>query len=255
MKELSKSTAIIYIVLRALVIASMIGQLLRGNWNNAFLCLMALILFMLPTLLQKRFKITLPNTLEVIVLFFILSGTLLGEIHNFYARFPHWDTLLHTLNGFLAAGIGFALVDLLNKNSKNIKLSPLYLALAAFCFSMTVGVMWEFFEYSMDKLFLLDTQKDRIVTIISTVELDPEQANNAIVVRDIAQTVLYDADGNVLTTIDGGYLDIGINDTMKDLFVNFIGAVVFSCFGYFYVKNRGKYKFAAHFIPERTRSN
>lgn len=157
--------------------------------------------------------------------------------------------MLHTLNGFLAAGIGFSLVDLLNENSKRISLSPAFVAIVAFCFSMTIGVLWEFFEYGADRYFKTDMQKDYIVNTISTVTLDPKKDNNAIIIDGIEYTILYDANGNELTTIEGGYLDIGIIDTMKDLFVNFIGAVAFSIIGFLYIENREKYKFATNFIP------
>ena len=157
--------------------------------------------------------------------------------------------MLHTLNGFLAAGIGFSLVDLLNENSKRISLSPFFVAIVAFCFSMTIGVLWEFFEYGADRYFKTDMQKDFIVNTISTVTLDPKKDNNAIVVDGIDYTILYDANGKELATIEGGYLDIGIIDTMKDLFVNFIGAVAFSIIGFLYIENREKYKFATNFIP------
>ena len=159
--------------------------------------------------------------------------------------------MLHTLNGFLAAGIGFSLVDLLNENSKSISLSPFFVAIVAFCFSMTIGVLWEFFEYSADRYFKYDMQKDYIINTISTVTLDPEENNNAIRINGIDHTILYDENGDELATIEGGYLDIGIIDTMKDLFVNFIGAVAFSIIGFLYVKNREKYKFATNFIPVR----
>ena len=159
--------------------------------------------------------------------------------------------MLHTLNGFLAAGIGFSLVDLLNENSKSISLSPFFVAIVAFCFSMTIGVLWEFFEYSADRYFKYDMQKDYIINTISTVTLDPEKNNNAIRINGIDHTILYDENGDELATIEGGYLDIGIIDTMKDLFVNFVGAVAFSIIGFLYVKNREKYKFATNFIPVR----
>jgi hypothetical protein len=250
-KTSKRSSVTVYFILRSLVILCIVGQTLRGNYSNAFMCLLALVLLMLPIILQKKFKVALPNTLEIIIYLFILSGTVLGEIFNFYGNVPHWDTMLHTINGFLCAGIGFALVDLLNKNSKSFALSPLYTALAAFCFSMMIGACWEIYEYAMDKLILLDMQKDTMIATISTVTLDPLQDNNAIVITGIAETILYDANGAVLAVIDGGYLDIGINDTMKDLIVNLIGAVVFSIFGFFYVKNQDKYKLAKHFIPEK----
>ena len=145
--------------------------------------------------------------------------------------------MLHTLNGFLCAAIGFSLIDLLNRNSKGLSLSPFYLTLVAFCFSMTVGVLWEFFEFGADQLLGFDMQKDFVVRSIASVTLDPENAQNVIKVPDITRTVIETA-GGTRTVIDGGYLDIGIIDTMKDLLVNFVGAVVFSVFGFLYIRNR-----------------
>ena len=139
--------------------------------------------------------------------------------------------MLHTLNGFLFAAVGFSTVELLNRTSKNINLSPLYLTMVAFCFSMTIGVLWEFFECGNDLLFAVDMQKDFIVQDFGSVTLDPEQMGESIHVTDITKTVIYTASGKTYT-VDGGYLDIGILDTMKDLFVNFIGAIVFSIIGY-----------------------
>ena len=162
--------------------------------------------------------------------------------------------MLHTINGFLAAGIGFGLVDLLNENSNKIKLSPVFLALVSFCFSMTIGVVWEFFEYGSDRFLNLDMQKDTIANKIATVELDPNKSNKVVVIDDIQYTEIYSKDENnnlTSTVINNGYLDIGIDDTMDDLFVNFIGAFCFSILGYFYVINRHKYHFFFFFIPKK----
>lgn len=248
-KETGKKSLLVYLILRILVIACMVLQILRGDWNNAFLCFLSLILFTIPTFIEDKFKIALPSLLEAIIYLFIFSAEILGEINNFYGIIPHWDTVLHTLNGFLAAGIGFSLIDLLNQNSKNINLSPLFVAIVAFCFSMTIGVLWEFFEYGADTYLKLDMQKDRIVTTISSVELDPQKANNPIVIKNIKETQIITDDGTIV--INGGYLDIGIRDTMKDLIVNFVGAITFSCIGFLYIKNREKYKFATNFIPTK----
>ena len=250
-EKTKKSSIIVYIVLRTLVIFSMVRQILRGDLNNALLCVLSLVLFTLPGVFQKKFKIKVPNLLEIIIYLFIYSAEILGEIHNFYGHIPAWDTILHTLNGFLCAGIGFSLVDLLNENSKKIKLSPIYVAIVAFCFSMTVGVCWEFFEYSADKIVKTDMQKDVLVQEISTVYLDPNKENKTVLLKDIGKTIIYDKNNNEIAVIDNGYLDIGINDTMKDLLVNFVGAVVYSILGYFYIKNRDKYKFASNFIPTK----
>lgn len=250
-QESKRSSLVVYTVLRVLVIVCMILQILKGNFENALLCLLSLLLLLVPFFIQKNFKITLPNTLEIIILLFIFSAEILGEIQNFYGIFPFWDTMLHTINGFLAAAVGFSLINLLNKNSEKFNLSPVYLCLVAFCFSMTIGVLWEFFEFASDKVLSIDMQKDRVVDKISSVELDPEKNNNPIVIKDIGYTIIYDNEGKELAKISNGYLDIGINDTMKDLIVNFIGAVVFSSLGYFYLISNGKNTFVTNFVPQK----
>ena len=250
-KETKRSSLAIYLILRFLVIVCMVLQLLKGNINNALLCLLSLILLFAPLFIQNKFAITLPSGLEITIYFFIFAAEILGEINNFYGIIPYWDTILHTINGFLAAAVGFSLIDLLNKNSKNVNLSPFYLCLVAFCFSMTIGVLWEFFEYGSDKFFDLDMQKDTVVKKISSVTLNPSGKNKAIVVSSIGKTVIYDENGYILETIDGGYLDIGLNDTMKDLLVNFIGAVVFCSFAYLALIQNKKNNFIDKFIPTK----
>lgn len=241
----------IYIILRFLVIVSLVGQGMRGNWNNVFLCILTLILFTVPTFISKKFHIKLPTTLEVIVYLFIYSAEILGEIQNFYGIFTHWDTMLHTLNGFLCAAVGFSLIDILNNmEDLHITLTPAFVALVAFCFSMTIGVLWEFGEYSVDKYFIKDMQKDRIINQISSVKINENKENVPIVIDNINKTYIYSNEGKKVTIIDGGYLEIGLIDTMKDLFVNFIGATVFSIIGYLYIKNRDDYRFAEKFIPK-----
>lgn len=243
----------VYFVLRFLVILVMIRQIFTANWNNVFLCILTLILFLVPVVIDRKFNIRLPNTLETIILLFIFSAEILGEINEFYLHFAHWDTILHTLNGFLCAAIGFSMIDILNRKEVfHTKLSPIFVALVAFCFSMAVGVLWEFFEFGMDRVFKYDMQKDEILKTIATIELNPSGKNVAVVIDNIEKTIIQsrDNEGNlVLTEIDGGYLDIGISDTMKDLIVNFIGAIVFSILGLLYIKNKDEYKFAEQFIP------
>lgn len=247
-KETKKSSLLVYFILRFLVILCLIRQIILGHLDSALLCILSLFLLLLPIIIQRKLKITLPNTLEVIIYIFIFAAEILGEIYNFYGHIANWDLMLHTLNGFLCAAIGLSLIDLLNNNSKKISLSPLYVALASFCFSMTIGVCWEFFEYAADKTTLVDMQKDKLVTTITSVEFDPNKSNKAVKIKDIDKTVLYDSNNNEIRTIEDGYLDIGLNDTMEDLFVNFIGATTYSILGYFYIKNRDKYKLASKFI-------
>lgn len=250
-KESRKGVLIVYLLLRFLVILVMVRQIFLHNYWNAFLCILVLIQFLIPYFITKKLKIELPSIFEIIILLFIFSSEVLGEIQNFYGVFKHFDTVLHTLNGFLCAAVGFSLIDLCNNNSEKFNLSPLYLTIVAFCFSMTIGVLWEFLEYSIDKVMLSDMQKDKLVTKISSVWLNPDGKNKAIVVDNINKTVIYSDSGE--TVIEGGYLDLGLNDTMKDLIVNFVGAVVFSIFGYLYVINRDKYKIAEKFMPKKSK--
>lgn len=241
----------VYVALRLMVIAVLVAQVFKRNFENVFLCGLTLLLLLVPTFVERKIHVDLPDTLEIIIMLFIFAAEILGEIQAYYITFPYWDTMLHTINGFLCAAIGFALVDILNRSERfSIQLSPIFLAITAFCFSMTIGVLWEFFECTMDQLFLLDMQKDTVVTTISSVMLDPAGGNHPTAIKGITDVIVVTADGTQHPLGLGGYLDIGILDTMKDLFVNFIGAVVFSVIGYFYVKSRGKGRFARRFIPQ-----
>ena len=234
----------VYVLLRTIVFAVMIFSVFRGNYENVFSCLWVLFLLLLPAVIEKKFGLELPGALEVIVMLFVFAALILGEMGNYYIKFPYWDAMLHTTNGFLSAAVGFGLVDILNRNEKiKFTLSPLFLALVAFCFSMTIGILWEFFEFACDVFLGMDMQNDTLVRTFSSSMLSGNTMD--LVVVDGIREVL--VNGEVLTT--GGYLDIGLYDTMMDLVVNFIGAVIFSVFGYFYVKYRGKHKFAMMFVP------
>lgn len=246
----SRRVLIVNTVLDVLVIAILIRSIILRNFDNALVCLLTLLLFGVPRFVTRTLRIRLPETLEIIVLFFIFGAEILGELGNYYQNFPHWDILLHTTWGFLCAALGFSLVDILNRTERiRLNLSPLFVAIVAFCFSMTIGVLWEFFEFGADRIFMTDMQKDTVINAISTTV--PEIAGNggkATVIRDISSVAV---NGNTLP-IDG-YLDIGLYDTIEDMFVNFIGAVVFSVIGYFYIKHRRDGstagKFAERFIP------
>lgn len=242
----NRSTFLVYTGLRLLVIAVMILQIFNRNYENVFLCLLTLVLMVMPSILQATLKIELPSALEIIILCFIFAAEILGEIRSFYVRFPHWDTILHTLNGFLCAAVGFSLVDIMNRETKlKFELSPLFMAITAFCFSMTIGVLWEFFEFGMDMLVGLDMQKDTIIHEIRSVSLDPTNSNICVSTGQFQEVLI---DGRDLGV--GGYLDIGLIDTMYDLLVNFVGAIVFSIMGYFYIKRRDAKGLVKELVPQ-----
>lgn len=250
LKGNDKKTLTVYFILRFLIIVCMVRELFNGNFQNAALCILSLFLLILPFFLEKKLKVELPSTLEIMILVFIFAAEILGEINNFYGAIPYWDTILHTLNGFLCASVGFSLVYLLNEKSKSVHLSAVFVALVSFCFSMTIGVAWEFFEFGMDQVFHLDMQKDTIVNEIHTVTLDPEQSNQVVSIEEISKTLILSENGLYSTAIDG-YLDIGLKDTMIDLIVNCVGAFVYSVFGYLYIVNHEKYGLAGKFLTRK----
>ena len=243
-----KSSFIVFYILRALVLVVLVRNLMRGSFESAFFCILTLLLLYGPSWVQVKLRIELPPPLEITILCFIFAAEILGEVNAFYVNIPGWDTMLHTINGFLAAAVGFSMVILLNEDERlTFDLSPFFLALVAFCFSMTIGVLWEFFEFGMDYFFHTDMQKDTIIHNLYTVALDATRTNKVVAVKGIEDVVI---NGESLGL--GGYLDIGIIDTMKDLFVNFIGAVVFSVAGFFYARTKGRKKSVAlGFVPSK----
>lgn len=235
----------VYVALRLIVLAELVMSIIRGEYESAFICLLVLALFILPFFIQQNFGIQLPSVLEIIILLFIFAAEILGELECYFITYPNWDSMLHTTTGFLCAATGFALIDILNRNSRiKFQLSPVYVALAAFCFSMTVGVLWEFFEFGMDEMFGLDMQKDTVMTGISSTLLDPSGSQHP---QRIDRIESVEVNGQELGV--GGYLDIGLRDTMGDLFVNFVGALAFSVIGYRYLKSKGEGRFVRRFVP------
>jgi hypothetical protein len=242
----NRAAFVTWLLLRLLVLAAMVYSAVQGEYENVFICILVLFLFLLPSLLQKGLGIAFPSGFQILILVHIFACEILGELACFYVRFPHWDTVTHTVWGFLCAAIGYSLVDILNReDSTHFHLSPAFLAIVAFCFSMTIGVLWEFFEFSMDRLLGMDMQKDTVITSFTSVMLDPTQSNIPILLDNITDVAV---NGESLGL--GGYLDIGLFDTMEDLFVNLIGALTFALIGFFRFRRENARKIAEQFIPQ-----
>lgn len=240
----NKTAFTIFVILRLAVIAVLIRCIITERYESVFTAALALILFLIPPFIEKNFRLELPTTLETLAFIFIFCAEILGEIEGFYIKYAFWDTMLHATNGFMFAAFGFCLIDMLNRNPKTkFQLSPAYVALTAFCFSMTIGVLWEFYEFGVDKILNTDMQKDTIVNAFNSVH--PSIGGNSF--NNITKTTIEYSGKSMI--IENGYLDIGLTDTIKDMFVNLIGAVIFSIIGYFYIRHRGKGKIASQFIP------
>ena len=187
-----KGTFIVFLILRILVVISMIRQFMLGNYESVMLCVLTLLLFVVPMVVQVRLNVDFPQVLEVIILLFIYAAEILGEVNSYYTAIPYWDIMLHTLNGFLCGAIGFSLALCLDKDEKVFfRMSPLLIVIVSFSFSMTIGVLWEFFEYAADHILLLDMQKDTVVHTVSSVLLNPMKVQRPWIMRNITEMSIF----------------------------------------------------------------
>ena len=253
-KEKSKKVFIVYTLFSIAIIAMAVLQLIRKNYGSFIICVLTLILYMMPYFLSKKFKICFPSGLEIMIFIFLFCSIILGEIQSFFGVFDHWDTLLHMMNGFISSAIGFSLIDLLNKTDKlHVKMSSFFVTSVAICFSMTIGVFWEFFEYGADRLLNFDMQKDSLVQVLPSTYLGEKGKNEVVIVDDIKKTVIY---GKINgkeeeVVIDGGFLDMGVKDTMDDMFDNLFGSLIFGVLCLLYMKGLDRFNITDKFLVRK----
>ena len=246
----NKITILIYLIIRLYIIINLINEIMNVNIQNILLCIFTIILLTIPFLLEKKYKIKIPQILKTTFFIYVFGTQILGEVNHFYVRVPHWDKIFHTLHGFISAGFGVSIIYLLNKKLASSNLSPKFIILVAFCISITIGVGWEVLEYGADLLFNTDMQNDRYVDEINSMYLDSQKENKVIKIKNIDYVILYDKDDNIITKFNG-YIDIGIHDTMIDLIVSIIGAIIFLIIYYPNLLNNKKNKFIDNFIIKK----
>ncbi|MEE1280111.1 MAG: hypothetical protein UHH95_04690 [Oscillospiraceae bacterium] len=164
-------------------------------------CILGIVVIHLPSFLERKFSFEIPKTLYIMYLIFLYCAITLGEVRDFYYKVPHWDSILHGFSSLMSGTFGFMVVDILNKDRHTtFTLSPLFVAIFAFCFGATIGTLWEIYEYSFDGMLGLNMQKFRL------------------------------ADGTELV----GHA--ALSDTMKDIIIDSLGALIASVIGYFNLK-------------------
>lgn len=162
-KRLNTWNRFISLTVRILLILAIITGIATNQAEGLFLAILTLWLTFFPNILQRMFGIYLPSSIQILITLFIFAAQYLGEMHGFYYKFWWWDIMLHTVSGFVLGMIGFMFVYMLNEQyDKNVKLSPFFIILFSLCFAVTVGVLWEFFEFAMDRLFGTNMQKFRL---------------------------------------------------------------------------------------------
>ena len=172
---------------------------LETTANQIFMCVMALICINIPAFLEKRFKFYIPNYISIILYVFIFAHYVLGEVLRVYDHSIVFDKILHTTSGVIMSFIGFSFIFMLNKiNPEKMKLSPVFIVLFTFCFTMTTEYVWELFEYSADRLLDLNMQRWQ---------------------DGITETL---ENGSVISSVPYGS---GLKDTMGDMAVNILGCL------------------------------
>ena len=181
-------------------------------------CILGLIIMKIPSFIEKRRRVDIPDFLEIMYFVFLFLAIVLGEVRNFYYVVPHWDTILHSFSGFMLAILGFYLVNLLNNSEKtHIHLTPFFVSLFSFCFALAIGAIREIYEFIMDSVLSLNMQR--------------------YMLQNGTKLVGHEA----------------LIDTMKDIIVDAGSALIISLMGYFSIKKRKKlpgFKFDIENISE-----
>lgn len=162
-------------------------------------CILGVVAMRLPNIIEHKLQI--PSRMLVLYAIFLYCAIYLGEVRAFYYNVRHWDTILHTFSGGMLGALGFSFVTILNKSDRiPINLSPVFVAVFAFCFAVTLGVFWEIYEFTFDGILGLNMQK--------------------FMLEDGTQLIGRAA----------------LQDTMKDLIVDCLGAFIMSFVGYLSLK-------------------
>ena len=222
------------ILLTITVILIMIRQIMLKEWEFVFLCIFTLIMFSIPSIIDKRYKVRLPIGIELSIYAISFCTAILGEIQEYYLKVSGWDKLMHFSCGMGLAAIFVFILTVVDKESKILNISIFYKAIFVFCFTITVLVFWEFFEFAADNVLGKDMQKDVIVDKITSVTLNEDRRNKPVKVK-IDSLKINEEDW---IKKYGGYLDIGLYDTMYDLFLGALGAATYSIGSYFYLKKK-----------------
>lgn len=148
------------ITLQVLIFLGVMLEVYEQQWLNALIVAGILFLTTLPSIFARGIRINIPPQFELLAIAFIFASLYLGERRDFYSRIWWWDLALHSTSGVLMGILGFLLVYVLNANPRiDLQMQPGFLAFFAFCFSVTIGVLWEIVEFATDQLVGTNMQK------------------------------------------------------------------------------------------------
>ena len=196
--------------LQLLLVIGLVLFLLRRNWENVFLTSVVIALTLVPAFLFRRYRVIIPPEFQLISALFVFLSLFLGSALDCYYHFWWWDLVLHTASGFLLGIIGFITLYVLNQTDRlPPEMKPAFRCFFGFTFAVTLGVLWEIYEFAMDRFWPA---------------FDMQSTGTRVV------------------------------DTMKDLIVDTIGAMVVALMGYGYLKS-GRYSFIGDGVRAILRTN
>ena len=170
-------------------------------------CALGIIVMAVPSVIEKRFSLRLPNFMYILYFIFLYCAIYLGEVRSFYYGFAYWDTVLHAMSAAMLGAFGFIIVETIGNSKRcGLTISPGFIAFFAFCFAVTVGAVWEIYEYLADGILGFNMQK---------------------------------------FALKGGENLVGraaLNDTMEDIITDALSALIISLIGYFSYKSKDKNK-------------
>jgi len=164
-------------------------------------CVLGILAIKLPYFLKEKIDLKIPSVMMLFYVLFLYAAIYLGEVRNFYYNVPYWDIILHTFSGGMLGAIGFSFITILNNTEKiPFNLSPAFVACFSFCFALSLGAIWEIYEFTADGILQTNMQKFAL------------EDDTLLIGRN------------------------ALSDTMKDLIVDGIGAFVISVIGYISLK-------------------
>lgn len=150
----------VLIVLQVIMGMELVLLFFEEQWANAFVVVAIMAITLSPAALGRQFRVNVPPEFQVLAILFVFAALFLGEIQSYYERFWWWDIALHTSSGLLMGVLGFLLVYVLNESERaDVHMRPRFVAMFAFLFAVTVGTLWEIFEFAMDQLVGSNMQK------------------------------------------------------------------------------------------------
>lgn len=214
--EDDRSVNLLFVMLEGLLMLTVIISAIRGKMNFVGLSVSSMFLLLLPTAVEQIFSIRIKSTMKKAIYIYIVAGPVGGNIYHLYYTIPFWDKLLHLFCGILFAMLGYSLPDLAEPDHSH---RTALRWLSGICGAMCIGALWEIFEFSCDRLFGLDLQNDCVITDFSSYLLGDKMGERGTI-NDITSVVVNGKELGV-----GGYIDIGLFDTMMDLVMCLIGAI------------------------------